>query len=311
MLAHFPFEDSFDPGMGMRVLKPHEPLCEVDLSRYKTEILLKERLLREDHSYYFHGGAETVTAQWDVFELVAKNLARHYPQHFQLQADGDAWHWDSPLSAQSTSFRFGDASTLPAEPLDWIARQVQEDLVLLSADASATFVGGHLCFANGWAISDRLGKSFVEIHQRTPPATMASVDSGARFLQNLKPGRTYWRMSWNFKLSDQMDMTTKHKPAYKADFAQRAPRLKVEDIGAAVFIRIERQTFTRLARSQCLLFGIHTYNSCVAEEASDPPRARAILNVLRGTPRDVMDYKAISPIETPLLSFLEARAIAP
>jgi len=103
-------------------------------------------------------------------------------------------------------------------------------------------------------------------------------------------------------------MTTKHKPAYKADFAQRAPLLTPQDVGDAVFIRIERQTFTRLPRSQGVLFGIHTYNSSVAEEATDPGRARSILNVLRGAPRDVKDYKAITPIEAPLVSFLETRA---
>jgi dimethylamine monooxygenase subunit A len=293
--------------MGMRVLKTHEPLCEVDLTRYKVETSLKERFLAEDHSYYFHGGNTTFAAQWDVLELVATDLALHYAEHFQLQRAGDAWHWHNSLSGLTTTFHFGDPATLPCEPLEWIGRQVQDDLVLLSADASATFVGGQLCFANGWDIRDRLGKSFIEIHQRTPPATMASVETGARFLQNLKPGRAYWRMSWNFKLSDQMDMTTKHKPAYKADFARRAPELTAEDVGDSVFIRIERQTFTRLPRSQGLLFGIHTYNSSVAEEAMDPRRAQSILNVLRGAPRDVKDYKAITPIETPLLSFLETR----
>jgi dimethylamine monooxygenase subunit A len=135
---------------------------------------------------------------------------------------------------------------LPFEPLDWIGRQVQEDLVLLSSDTSATFVGGQLCFANGWAIDDRVGKSFLEIHSHTPGATMPSVHTGARFLATLKPGRTYWRMSWNFKLTDQLDMTTKHKAAYKTDFARRAPRLTIADVGESVFIRIERQTFTRL-----------------------------------------------------------------
>jgi len=308
MLRHFPFEESFDPGMGMRLLKAREPLCEVDLSRYKEETSLKQKLLTEAHSYYFHGGGATMTAQWDVLELVATNLAQSYPEHFQLQCEGDGWRWQNALTGVTATFDFGDSSSLPSEPLDWIGRQVQEDLVLLSCDASATFVGGQLCFANGWAISDRLGKAFLEIHQHTPRATMPSVETGARFLQMLKPGRTYWRMSWNFKLSDQMDMTTKHKPAYKADFARRAPMLTTEDVGRAVFIRIERQTFTRLRRSDGLLFGIHTYNSSVAEEAADPGRARFILNVVRGTPRDVKDYKAITPIEGPLVSFLEARA---
>ncbi len=292
----------------MRVLKGHEPLCELDPGRYKEETSLKQRLLAEAHSYYFHGGDATMTAQWDVLELVATNLAQHYPEHFRLRREGDRWSWQNALTGIAATFDFGDSVTFPLEPLDWIGRQVQDDLVLLGADENVTFVGGQLCFANGWAISDRLGKSFLEVHHRTPPATMPSVESGARFLQTLKTGRTFWRMSWNFKLSDQMDMTTQHKPAYKADFARRAPKLTTDDVGDAVFIRIERQTFTRLPRSGGLLFGIHTYNSSVAEEATDPSRARAILNVVRGAPRDVKDYKAITPIEEPLLSFLEARA---
>ncbi|HTL57835.1 MAG TPA: DUF3445 domain-containing protein [Candidatus Limnocylindrales bacterium] len=308
MLRYFPFEEQFDPGMGMRVLRTHEPLCDLELSRYQLETSLKQSLLAEAHSYYFHGGSATITAQWDVLELVIKDLVQNYSNHFQLQREGDQWHWHNAILGQSAAFQFGDAHTLPLEPLDWIGRQVQEDLVLLSADASATFIGGQLCFANGWAISDRLGKPFLEVHQHTPRTTMPSVDMGARFLEALKPGRSFWRMSWNFKLSDQMDMTTKHKPAYKADFARRAPQLTDKEVGDAVFIRIERQTFTRLPRSQTLLFGIHTYNSSVAQEAADPARARAILGVLRGAPRDVKDYKAITPIEAPLVNFLEARA---
>jgi hypothetical protein len=230
-----------------------------------------------------------------------------FPDAFSWQMEGDSRHWTNALTGESSSFRWNDPAGLPSEPLDWIGRQIQEDLVLLSSDANAVFIGGQLCFANGWDIRDRLGKSFQQIHQRTPQATMPSVHTGARFLETLKPGRTYWRMSWNFKLSDQMDMTTKHRSAYKADFARRAPKLTTDDVGEAVFIRIERQTFTRLHPSGGLLFGIHTYNSCVAEEASDHNRARRILNVLRGAPREVKDYKAITPIEAPLVAFLEAR----
>jgi len=310
VLRYFPFEGFFDPGMGMRVLKSHEPLCDLDPARYKIETALKQELLAQDHAYYFHGGAETLSAQWDVLELVAVDLARHFPQQFRLEREGEGWHWQNLLAGVSADFRWGDSMILGYEPLDWIGRQIQEDLVLLSADATAAFIGGQLCFANGWAISDRLGKSFPEVHHRTPPATMPSVNMGAHFLETLKPGRTFWRMSWNFKLSNQMDMTTRHKPAYKADFAKRAPQLTCEDVGDSVFIRIERQTFTRLPRSGTLLFGIHTYNSSVAEEAADSGRARSILEVIRGAPRDVKDYKAITPIEQSLVAFLEMRASA-
>jgi hypothetical protein len=308
MLPFFPFEEEFDPGMGMRLLKPGEPLCDLEKARYHEDVSLKRRLLHEDLNYYFHGGDATMPAQWDVLELVATDLARMYPDFFAWRVEGDTRHWGNALTGESISFRWNDPATLPFEPLDWIGRQIQEDLVLLNSDANAVFIGGQLCFANGWDIGDRLGKSFQQIHQRTPQATMPSVHTGARFLETLKPGRTYWRMSWNFKLSGQMDMTTRHRSAYKADFARRAPKLTSSDVGEAVFIRIERQTFTRLHPSGALLFGIHTYNSLVAEEASDRSRARRILNVLRGAPRDVKDYKAITPIEAPLVAFLESRA---
>jgi hypothetical protein len=308
MLPYFPFEDQFDPGMGMRLLKPDEPLCPIESSRFREQLTLKQQLLAENLGYYFLGGNALLPAQWDVVDLVTSDLARQFPQEITWQSNGTKRVWQNALTGTSAIFEWNVPSTLPLEPLDWIGRQIQEDLVLLSADASARFVGGQLCFANGWDIQDRVGKSFAEIHHRTPQATMPSVHTGARFLENLKPGRTFWRMSWNFKLSDQMDMTTRHKRAYKADFAQRAPALTIESVGGAVFIRIERQTFTRLPNSGMILFGIHTYNSSVAEEASDPRRARCILNVIRGAPREVKDYKAITPIEEPLVAFLESRS---
>jgi hypothetical protein len=310
MLPYFPFEDEFDPGMGMRLLKADEPFCHVEPACFRQQLALKQKLLAQVPGYYFLGGEATLAAQWDVVELIASDLARQFPQDVTWRSDQTRRTWKNTLAETSATFEWNAPSSLPLEPLDWIGRQVQEDLVLLSADATARFVGGQLCFANGWDIQDRAGKSFAEIHQRTPKATMASVHTGVRFLENLKPGRTFWRMSWNFKLSDQMDMTTRHKQAYKEEFARRAPTLSAEDVGSAVFIRIERQTFTRLPCSGMILFGIHTYNSQVAEEARDPRRARSILNVIRGAPRDVKDYKAITPIEQPLVGFLESRASA-
>lgn len=131
----------------------------------------------------------------------------------------------------------------------------------MSADPEAAFVGGQLCFPNGWNLPDRLGKSFMDVHARTPQTTMPSAHAGVRLLSAMKPGKTVWRTSWNFKLTAQLDLSVKHKPAYKTDFAARAHRLSAEAAGHEVYLRVERQTFTRLRRSDHVLFGIHTYNS--------------------------------------------------
>ena len=308
MLRFFPFGDEFDPGMGARALRPHEPLFDVDPNRYAFEVALKTQLLEADPATYFLGGDALLLMQWDVLELVLTDLSTHQPNQFALERHGNVWNWHNAPMGITTQFCFGDPTSLPYEPLDWAGRQVQEDLVLLAPDVDATFVGGQLCFANGWDIGERVGHAYLHIHKHTPGATMSAVNAGSRFLAALKPGRTSWRMSWNFKLTDQMDLTTRHIPSHKADFAARAPQLTPETVAEEIFIRIERQTFTRLPNSGGILFGVHTYNSLLGEEASEPDRARRILQVLQGTPREVRDYKAITPIEVPMMRYLESRA---
>ena len=306
MLRFFPFGDRFEAGMGARALGAGEALIDLELPHYNDEILLKRGLLERFPGEYYRGGPDLRAAQWEVLELVLEDLATHYPEHFTIERRGKVVFWHNKLLDELHTFTYGDEATLPLEPLDWVGRQMQEDLVLVSADADAAFVGGQLCFPNGWDLPGRLGRSFMTIHERTPEATLPSVHAGVRLLSAMKPGKTVWRTSWNFKLTAQLDLSTKHKPAYKADFAARAPRLSAEAAGREIFVRVERQTFTRLRGSPYVLFGIHTYNSALADEAADPERAGRMLEVIRGTPEDVKRYKAIAPIESAMTAFLGA-----
>jgi hypothetical protein len=307
MLKYFPFGETFEAGMGGHALRQGESLIDIDIPHYAYEVRLKRQMLETSLSEYYCGGADLLQAQWVVLERILDDLATSYPQFFILERSGQTVYWKNTLLNEDYTFHLGDVTSLPQEPLDWVGRQVQEDLVLVTADAQASFVGGQLCFPNGWDIPDRIGKSFMTIHTRTPETTMPSVHAGVRLLSTMKPGKTIWRMSWNFKLTDQLDLSTRYKPQYKADFAARAPQLTPETAAQEIFIRIERQTFTRLRNDKHVLFGIHTYNSRLADEAADPVRAKKILNVLRGTPEDVKRYKAITPIEAVMLTFLETR----
>ena len=311
MLRFFPFGEHFEPGMAGRSLAESEPLIDVDEPCYVRETGLKRELLSTAAHDYFLAPPELDGAQWEVLGLVATDLARRYPEWFALERDGNAWRWENRLLAESATFSYGDASTLPLCPLDWIGRQVQEDLVLMRADADGTLVGGQLCFPNGWDLPERAGESYLAIHRPTPASTLGGVHAGGRLLQALKPNRTFCRIGWNFKLSSQLDLSTKHLPAYLAHAARRAPELAPEGVGRELFLRIERQTFTRLTRSPHVLFGIHTYLSALEVEAQDPDRARRILQVVKEAPDDVKRYKAILPLEAAFTRYLEAKAMRP
>lgn len=304
MLPYFPFGNEFDHRMGTALLRPDETLVEVD-EHYPTEIARKRALLTQDHRYYFQARPGTELAQWDVLERLLTEAATHYPDHFSLTQNGPDWHWQNYLLNEDQHFTFGQPDTLPLAPLDWVGRQVQEDLLILSAEEGAALVAGQLCFPNGWCLDDKFGQTFLGIHKPAPDAVQPTLQAAQKLLERIPTHRPVWRASWNFKITDQLDLSTRYSASYNDDLSQRAPDMAPDTIGDQLFIRVERQTFTRLPRSGAILFGIHTYQNLLAREAFRYDRARRMLNTLRTTPRDMLTYKAIAPFERPLLEFLE------
>jgi hypothetical protein len=322
MLQFFPFTGYFDPSMGGRALRLEEPLCVVDLESYTGQVMLKRSILSSNYRDVYRGGPETLLAQWDVLEAVLENLAAVYPTYFHLEKGQDTWDWHNDLLDEHRRFCFGeasirgagiadasiaDASGLGCEPLEWVGRQVQEDLILLGEDLEHRFIAGMLVFPQLWSIADHLGKPYLSIHVPTPQVSMHAVTAGYRLLDHLKLNRTVWRLSWNFRLTGELDLSSRYQQRIDEDLDRRGPLLRPELAGSEVFIRIERQTFTRLPRSRKILFGIYTEVSPLEAEAADPKRAGQILRVLQEAPREVKDYKGITPIEGAITGYLESR----
>ncbi|MGZ4123733.1 MAG: heme-dependent oxidative N-demethylase subunit alpha family protein, partial [Tumebacillaceae bacterium] len=127
----FPFEsEHFSYSNNLKPLTP--PLCIQITNEYVEEMTLKRTLLEQHHNRSYHSLPGTLEAQWEVVELLAHQLAAYYPERFSLEKDGETWTFTNHDFAETTTFRFRDASSLPCEPLDFIGRQVQEDLILMS-----------------------------------------------------------------------------------------------------------------------------------------------------------------------------------
>ncbi len=201
MLQFFPFSGYFDPSMGGRALGSGEPLCVVDVESYANQVELKRSILSTNYRDVYRGGPETLLAQWDVLEAVLENLTAVYPDNFRLEKRGETWDWHNLLLNQRRQFCFGDESSLDCEPLEWVGKQVQEDLILLGEDLEHRVIAGMLVFPQLWSIADHLGKPYLSIHVPTPQVSMRSVVAGYKLLDNLKLNRTVWRLSWNFRLT--------------------------------------------------------------------------------------------------------------
>ncbi|HAO51454.1 MAG TPA: DUF3445 domain-containing protein [Runella sp.] len=304
LLPYFPFEERYSFTMGTFPLKETDPLIEVD-EHYVAEITEKRRLLAEDHGYYFNALPETHLAQWEVLEKVLRCLTTFYPQHFQLTIEDNRWHWHNHLLDERLSFVFEDNSTLPFSPLDWVGRQVQEDLLLMANDEAVSLKAGQLCFPNDWDLGEKFGKSFLDIHTHIPKVLGPMMLTAQKLMERIIAHRPVWRLNWNFKIHNALDMSSKYFVASRKELAEVGPTLTPDTLGERLYLRVERQTLTRLPRSGYILFGIHTYQNTLANEAIDPDRARRMYQVLASAPREVIQYKAIPYFEEALMTYLK------
>ncbi len=305
MLPYFPFgEDAFKMTLGVQALFP-DCLIEIDEERYRAELALKHELLRTAYADYFQAAPGSEALQWEAIELLLPNMARHFPQHFALNVEGKHWRWHNHLLATETVFTPGDPDSFSLPPLDWLGRQVQEDLLLLSGDAASgmPLVAGQLCFPNAWWLQEKLGKSFLDIHHEVPLFAERLGRSSSLLLERLKVDRPIWRVNWACKTTPHLNLI----PRFAREALQSAGELTVENVGERCFLRIERQTLSRLPRTKGILFTIHTYQAPLAEVAQDAVHARYMAGVIRTTPGETLAYKGMAPFTQALLAYLETR----
>ena len=301
-LPYFPFpDDTFKMSMGVQALDP-DRLIEVDELHYAHEVALRCKLIEDAYDEYVVTPRETEHEQWEVVTLLLPTMARHYSHFFSLTTHGDIWTWHNRLLGITTTFRLHNTSSLPLAPLDWLGRQVQEDLLLLANVESLPLIAGHLCFPNDWCIQEKMGKSFLNIHAPVPLFASSLGRSSSLLLERLKVGRPVWRVNWAFKLTPQLTLTPTIMHALRETSLEGLTR---ENIGERCMLRVERQTLSRLPHTRAILFTVHTYQTLLASIASDVAKARRMANVIRTTPDEMLDYKGMTPFMDRLLAYLD------
>jgi hypothetical protein len=300
-----PFElpqEAFRMSVGARPLGD-APMFLIDES-YGRELDTKAALLSEDYRYYVQHTPESLPWQWELLALQLPDLARSYPQHFALEVVGDTWAWQNRLRDAATRFRLGDTDGLGVAPIDWLGRQVQEDLLLLSGDAEAGFplAAGQLCFANHWCLDDKMGLPLLAIHRPVPGYAEQVGRPTDLLMARLKDGRPVWRQNWSVVASAQLDLSAKHSE----EMRRRKALITAERAGSACFLRVERQTLSRLPQSGAVLFTIHSYVATMGDLAADPAWAARFLRLLQSTPPELLGYKGMTGYLPALLAYLDA-----
>ncbi|WP_031498893.1 heme-dependent oxidative N-demethylase family protein [Bryobacter aggregatus] len=176
---------------------------------------------------------------------------------------------------------------------------VQEDLLLLDAQQPGLpLVAGHLCFANAWCLDEKIGKPFLAIHGPVPGFASSIGPGSEKLLMRLQPGRAVSRLNWAVKSSGQLDLTSR----WDEQVREWNALVDADNAGERCWMRVERQTLSRLPQSEAILFTVRTYTAPVAQLAVE--QRELLRGVLQSCPEEMLRYKGILAFAAPLLRYL-------
>ncbi len=170
-----------------------------------------------------------------------------------------------------TAMREGEEAVLAAAPgapeggwqtpLERAASAVSDDLCLLMRDAEGFWrlTAASLCAPTFWRLDEKIGQPLSGLHDPVPGANPGMVGRIHRMFDALRPGQVLERFNWTVQPG-----TERFTPS-QAAFKVRAAELPEAGALDRLWLRVERQTISKLPETGAVIFTIRV--------AIDPLRA--------------------------------------
>ncbi len=284
---------SFEPGpyrmaMGLTAC-PRADWIELD-ERYPAEMGERRELLSSRRDEVFAAVAGSEPARRETWDVLTTHLAGTWPHWFA--ANGEA------LENRLTGDRWNLAEP-GYDPLEAAALLVQEDLCIIQvSDDGPLLIAGVVCFPSRWRLGEKIGRPLGMIHGPVPFYGERLARPVDRFMGVVKPGHVAVRLNWS--LSDD---PTLFQPGGKWR-TNRNVHITADNAGDALFVRVERQTLTRLPQSGAVLFTIRVHVYPLARIAARPEIAQRLAEAVRVLPPETVHYKSLLRFRDALLDYL-------
>ncbi|QGF24048.1 heme-dependent oxidative N-demethylase family protein [Raineyella fluvialis] len=248
-------------------------------------------------------------ACWDLLLYYLRDLALTYPDLMELDEVGEHLHWRNHVLGTDQRFVLGDATTLPYDPLEFLAREVPDDLLLVvERDGRLCFDAGAVTFAAAWAVSFDVGMDIYEIHGPVPRLTGEGITARAeQFLKRLPADQVYRRVNWTLSASDSrtLDVSLEELPAWGRDIPALIRDGAVDATAwGRVQLRIELEHFVRLPMTGAVTFNIRTFMASLDELRAVPAWCEQLATIIEELPADLAEYKGFLDHRDDVVAFL-------
>jgi hypothetical protein len=263
--------------------------------RYADEMAERRRLLAERHDDVFGVLPEAEGASSEVLQRLVAYLTTQFPHWFSR---------DGNTLVNRLTDETWDLAEPSCHPLELAGRLVQEDLCIIqtSEDAPPRFTAAILCFPSRWRLNEKLGKPLTAVHGPVPHYAERLATPVDRFMAKVKPGHIASRLNWSV-----LDDSAMYQPTGKWREATNTA-ITPDNAGDTLYLRVERQTLTRLPQSGAVLFGIRVHSYKLASAITRPAAAARLAEAVRALPEETVHYKSLKAFGSALLAWLDARS---
>jgi len=288
-------------------LRPIRPATWILLSADHAEIMRqKHDRLDRFRAYYYRTVPESLPAQRELRDLVTAHL---------LSDHADSFERVGSLVRSVITGQTLDLNDTAIEPLLQLSYLIEEDFMLLAAGDGIPHI---IAAANAYSTSGRLaasvGHDMEWTHAPVPRLTEKLGAKINRVIRTVHAATPCERFNW--QVTPMASVFFPHTDPHAANAAaMHRVAAELQDdparAGELLWIRVERQTLSRLPHSNAVAFSLHTYSDPLSSIQSDRESARAMLALLRNYSEERWKYSEMDIVRKPLLLWLEAAASMP
>ena len=187
-------------------------------------------------------------------------------------------------------------------PLFAAARAVPDDLCLMEKrDGEWRLTALSLSAGTFFTAAEVIGKPLAGLHAPVPGFGERFLKRVTRIFDALPADQVLERRNWTVMAGDELFAPD------GAAIRARVPDIAPEDVGAALSVRVERQTLRRLPAAGGLVFSIRIWRHPLGALAADPARLAAFARAWRGAGADFRAYKKLATYDGLVEAYLRAR----
>lgn len=216
-------------------LTPLEPLSWLEIdSGFQQYQQNKLGLYHSRPANVFAATEESKCAQLEFSEYLSSHLHRFHPPQHQPQP-----HKGGPHFVSSVDFGVGQSSLA-----------IQEDICLLEKKKGVhVLTAASLCAPSDWLLEEKIGRPMAAIHSSVPGLNDQLEGRIEDFLTRIRADQFFQRFNWSIKLSDSLAL-------FPSSEGQKVKQVQSLD---DLYLRVERQVFTRLPETGAIVFTIRVY----------------------------------------------------